>query len=47
MTSHPEVVEKLSHVSVAPQTLRRDQTPEDVVGTVFVAGLTPIASSAR
>jgi NAD(P)-dependent dehydrogenase (short-subunit alcohol dehydrogenase family) len=32
--SHPEVIEKLRHVSVASRTLQRDQVPEDVVGAV-------------
>jgi NAD(P)-dependent dehydrogenase (short-subunit alcohol dehydrogenase family) len=36
---HPEVVEALREVSVSARTLKRDQTPEDVVGAVvFLAG---------
>lgn len=36
---HPDVVEKLSEVSVAARTIKRDQVPEDVVGTtVFFCG---------
>ncbi len=36
---HPEVVEALRDVSVSARTLKRDQTPEDVVGAVvFLCG---------
>lgn len=36
---HPEVIEALAEVSVAARTLKRDQTPEDVVGAVvFLCG---------
>ena len=36
---HPEVVEALRDVSVSARTLKRDQTPDDVVGAVvFLAG---------
>ncbi|MGB7859498.1 MAG: 3-oxoacyl-ACP reductase family protein [Acidimicrobiia bacterium] len=31
---HPEVLEALAEVSVSARTLKRDQTPEDVVGAV-------------
>jgi NAD(P)-dependent dehydrogenase (short-subunit alcohol dehydrogenase family) len=31
---HPEVIEALAEVSVAARALKRDQTPEDVVGAV-------------
>jgi NAD(P)-dependent dehydrogenase (short-subunit alcohol dehydrogenase family) len=32
--SHPEVIEALRDVSVAARTIKRDQVPEDVVGSV-------------
>jgi NAD(P)-dependent dehydrogenase (short-subunit alcohol dehydrogenase family) len=36
---HPEVIEALREVSVAARTLKRDQHPEDVVGSVvFLCG---------
>ena len=36
---HPQVVEALRDVSVSARTLKRDQTPDDVVGAVvFLAG---------
>jgi NAD(P)-dependent dehydrogenase (short-subunit alcohol dehydrogenase family) len=37
--AHPEVIEKLRDVSIAARTIRRDETPEDVVGAVvFLCG---------
>jgi NAD(P)-dependent dehydrogenase (short-subunit alcohol dehydrogenase family) len=36
---HPDVVEKLRDVSIAARTIKRDQTPDDVVGAVvYLAG---------